>query len=89
MAKNALKTATLGTVLAVAAVGATASSASAYIACNRWHDCWHVATKPAYPARLGVTWYEDSWRTAHPTGYHWWGDRDEHGYYWHGRWRRF
>jgi hypothetical protein len=41
-----------------------------------------------YPSDVGITFYDDTW--AFPdTSYHWLGDRDDRGYWLHGRWHRF
>ena len=78
-----------GVVGAVAAIGvlATASSASAYIACSR-HQCWHVRTQYAYPAAVGIVVHPDTWRWS-GRGYRWARDRDDRGYWYRGHWRRF
>jgi hypothetical protein len=89
MAENIIKKTALAGLIAIGTLAVATTSASAYVACNRWHECWHVGTQPAYPARIGIHVYPDAWRTANPTGYRWRGDRDEHGYYYHGHWRRF
>ena len=83
----------MGLLAAATAAGllATASAASAHIACNRYGECWHVADRyPNYPARLGVVFHDDAWRAAHARGYHWRRDRDDdHGYWSHNRWHPF
>jgi hypothetical protein len=86
--KSWLKTGVLGAVAALGIVAASAQSASAYIVCNRFHECWHSRTRYAYPARLGITFYADTWR-APGVGWRWVRDRDDRGYYYHGVWRRF
>ena len=78
----------VGGLAALGIVGATAPSASAYIACNRWHQCWHVRTQYAYPAALRVAIYPDTWRWR-GSGWRWARDRDDRGYYYRGAWRRF
>ena len=83
-----LKTAALSALAATAVVATTAPSASAYIVCNRWHQCWHTHTQYAYPASIGIAVYPDTWRWSGP-GWRWAGDRDARGYWAHGRWRRF
>jgi len=86
--KSWLKTGALAAVAAIGVVAASAPAASAYIACNRWHQCWHVHTQYAYPAALGVAVYPDTWRWS-GRGWRWARDRDDRGYYYHGAWRRF
>jgi hypothetical protein len=87
LAKSALILAVAGGIVA-----ATASAASAGVACNRFGECWHVGGHYTnYPTALGVVFHDDAWRTAHMHGrWHWRDDRpDDHGYYDHGAWRAF
>jgi hypothetical protein len=84
-----------GALLAVTAAGAilaTASSASADVACNRAGECWHVQSRyTTYPPNLGIVFHDDAWQAAHRHGhYHWRKDQaDDHGYYSHGHWHPF
>jgi hypothetical protein len=87
LAKSALIATIAGGILA-----ASATVASANVACNRWGECWTVRDHyTTYPATLGVTFHDDAWREAHRTGhYHWRDDRpDDHGYYEHNVWHPF
>jgi hypothetical protein len=87
LAKSALIITVAGGVLA-----ASATVASADVACNRFGECWSVRDHYTnYPATLGVVFHDDAWRAAHNSGrYHWRADRpDDHGYYSHGAWRNF
>jgi hypothetical protein len=87
LAKSALIVTVAGGILA-----ASATVASADVACNRFGECWSVRDHYTnYPVGLGVVFHDDAWRTAHRTGrYHWRTDRsDDHGYYSHGAWRNF
>ena len=86
--KSLLKTAVLSAMAATAVVAASAPSASAYIACNRWHQCWHTHARYAYPRGVGVAVYPDTWKWR-GRGWRWTTDRDERGYWAHGRWRKF
>lgn len=87
--KTWLKTGALSATAAIGIVAATAPTASAYIACNRWHQCWHAgATRYAYPTRYGINVYPDTWRW-HGAGYRWAADHPGRGYWSHGRWRTF
>jgi hypothetical protein len=86
--RSLLKTATLSALAATAVVAASAPSASAYIVCNRWHQCWHSHTQYSYPVGIGINVYPDTWRWNGP-GWRWTTDRDDRGYWWHGHWRRF
>ncbi len=76
------------TIIAGAAMTAIATPASADVACNRYGECWHVRDRTVvYPNTLGVQFYDDDWARTHRHGhYHWRKDRDDHGYYSHGRW---
>jgi hypothetical protein len=80
-------------VAAVAAAGAfvaVAAPAGAEIVCNGRHECWHVRDHYRYPPRLGLVIHEDAWRAAHQDRrWHWREDRQDHGYYRNGVWRRF
>lgn len=87
LVKGALIASVAGGVLA-----ASASVASADVACNRFGECWHVTTRyTTYPDTLGVVFHDDAWRAAHRHGHwHWRDDRpDDHGYYLHGVWTPF
>jgi hypothetical protein len=85
--KAALATGAMAAVM-TAGVLATATPASADVACNRYGECWRVHDRTiTYPGELGVTFHEDAWwDTHHPHGYHWRHDHDGHGYYRHGIW---
>jgi hypothetical protein len=76
---------------AFGAVAATASVASADVACNRWGECWHVRDHyTTYPATLGITFHEEGWKGDATRHWRWRHDRDDdHGYYSHGRWHPF
>jgi hypothetical protein len=87
LAKSALIITVAGGVLA-----ASATVASADVACNRFGECWTVRDHYTnYPAAVGVVFHDDAWRAAHRTGrWHWRADRpDDHGYYSHNVWRPF
>ena len=77
--------------VAAGALAATTTTASAYVACNRWGECWRVKDRYTnYPANLGVIFHDDDWRRAHMRHYRWRQDRDDdHGYYSRGRWHPF
>ena len=86
--KSWLKSTVLTAMAAVGVIAATAPSASAYIACNRYGECWHVHQRWAYPRGAGIVFHADNWRFAR-RGWRWAGDRDDRGYWNHGAWRRF
>ncbi len=90
--KSVLASGALMGALAIGAVAATATTASADVACNRWGECWRVRDHYTnYPSNLGVMFHDDAWRDSHRSGrWHWRRDRDDdHGYYSRGRWHRF
>ena len=89
MVRNSwLKTGVVAGLAAFAVASVTAGGASAYVACNRYGECWHVKSRWAYPREAGVVFHADGWRFAH-RGYRWAGDRNDRGYWYHGAWRRF
>jgi len=89
--KSSLAKTALAAAVAVGALVAVASPASADVACNRYGECWHVRDHyDRYPRGLGVRFYGDDWASRHHRHYHWRQDRDDdHGYYSHGAWRPF
>lgn len=88
--KTVLTTGALGAAVTIGALAATTTSASAYIACNRWNDCWRVPSRVAYPAGVGVVWHPDAWAGYRGAGFHWRATVPAgRGYYYHGRWRRW
>jgi hypothetical protein len=92
---KSLRTGALATILAAGTIAATATVASADVACNAYGECWHTGSRYAvtvYPPGLGIQFYGDDWRKAHEkdTHYHWMKNRDDdHGYYSHGEWHAF
>ncbi len=89
--KSILATGALTAAVTIGAIAATTTSASAYVACNRWGECWRVHDRYTnYPVGLGVVIREDNWWDHHHRHYHWRNDRpDDHGYYDHGGWHPF
>ncbi|HEX3917492.1 MAG TPA: hypothetical protein VHW60_09160 [Caulobacteraceae bacterium] len=83
-----LRSALLKGAMVAAVVGGTmvATAASADVACNRFHECWHVHDRLTYPTGLGIIFHGDTW---HGRGYHWRRDRADHGYYRNGVWIGF
>jgi hypothetical protein len=79
----------LGAAVAVGALAATSTAASAYVACNSVGECWHVRDRLAYPPVPGIVIHDDGWVFDRPGYYHWAHDRPDRGYWWHGHWRRF
>ncbi|HEX4097805.1 MAG TPA: hypothetical protein VHX64_13845 [Caulobacteraceae bacterium] len=80
----------IGTISAIAATVAaaglalSATSASAYIACNAEGACWHVHRQAAYnyDPGFGIVVHPDTWRWGATDHYTW---REHHG---RGYWRK-
>jgi hypothetical protein len=89
--KTRLVQGALAAALAVGALGVTATTASADVACNRYGECWHVRDHYTnYPVGLGITFHEEGWRGDNTRHWRWRHDRDDdHGYYSRGVWHPF
>ena len=87
-----LRTGALAAILAVGTMAATATIASADVACNGYGECWQTRERydvKIYPPELGIQFYDNDWRKSHENDskYKWMNDRDDdHGYYSHGEW---
>ena len=84
-----IKSLMIGGAVAAMAMGAwatTATTASADVACNQWHECWHVHDRLDYPGNVGVVFHGNGWHGRHM---HWRHDRFDHGYYRNGVWVTF
>jgi hypothetical protein len=68
-----IRTLVLGSLAGAAALAATLIPASAYVACNRYGDCWRVHEKYDYRPAWGISVYDDKWR---------WAERDNNRYRW-------
>jgi hypothetical protein len=75
-------------LLGVAAAAITATSASAWIACNREGECWHVKDRYAYRAEYGVVIHPDRWRWRDREHFVW-HEHDGRGYWHNGIWISF
>jgi hypothetical protein len=77
----------LGACLGAGALIATATSASAYIACNRDGDCWHTDTR-VNGRGVRLDYHNDDWYFhQHWDDRHHFRDYHEgHGYYRNGIW---
>ena len=86
-----VKQAFLATMLVSAAVAATAQSATAYVVCNRFGDCWRTESRVHFP-HVRLLFHSDRWWDHHKADRHYtWhehdGDHDwHHGYWDHGTW---
>jgi len=75
-------------LLSAATLAVTATSASAYIACNREGVCWHVHDRYAYRAEYGVVIHPDNWRWRARDHYVF-RDHEGRGYWRNGIWITF
>ena len=75
-------------LLSAATLAITATSASAYIACNREGECWHVRDRYAYHAEYGVVIHPDNWRWRRHEHYVW-HEHEGRGYWHNGIWITF
>ena len=73
----------------VVALALTATSASAYVACNREGDCWHTDTRVRAPG-LTFSFHPDDWffhqHWDSDREHHWRDYHEGHGYYRNGVW---
>jgi hypothetical protein len=82
----------LGAIAGAGTLVALAAPASAYIACNRWGDCWHTESRYSRPG-LSFEYYPDDWYF-HRTWegdrrYRWRAYRGGRGYWRNGVWITF
>jgi hypothetical protein len=91
-AKRILSTTAAAAFLGIAFV-ATTGTASAYVVCNRYGDCWHSEHRYRYTPSLSVRIYPDHWYFhrdwAREPRRHWRGYREGRGYYRNGVWITF
>lgn len=78
-----VKTLVLGALAGAAAIMATAAPASAYVACNRFGDCWHVRERYDYRPHWGVRIHDDHWRWRARDHYRW-REHEGRGYWGRG-----
>jgi hypothetical protein len=82
-----IRTLILGTIAGVGALTAMSVSASAYVACNRFGDCWHTTDRYTYQPTWGITVHDDAWRWR---GDHYrWHEHVGRGYWRNGAWITF
>jgi hypothetical protein len=82
MSKKFLIQGALAALVGAGAMVAMATPASAYVACNRFGDCWHVRDRYTYHPSWGITVHDDHWRWRAHERYRW---REHHGRgYWRG-----
>ena len=75
-------------LLGAATIALTATSASAYIACNREGECWHVANQYAYHPEFGIVVHPDGWRWRRHDHFVW-HEHEGRGYWHNGIWLTF
>lgn len=91
MKSKVIKQALLATAVAAAGLVSTAGDASAYVACNRFGDCWHTDSRVHFP-HVQLSFHTDKWWDRHRNSarYTWHeidNDHDwHHGYWQHGTW---
>ncbi|OJU07470.1 MAG: hypothetical protein BGN85_00715 [Alphaproteobacteria bacterium 64-11] len=88
MSKKLLVQSAFAALLGAGVIVATATPASAYIACNRHGDCWHVNERYAYRPTWGVVVHDDHWRWRHRDHYRW-REHAGRGYWRGGVWVTF
>lgn len=85
--KKLLVSAALSAVVGTGAMVAMTAPASAYIVCNRAHECWHTTDRYRYRPGWGVVVHPDNWRWR---GNGWrWHEHDGRGYWRNGVWITF
>ncbi|HWA04359.1 MAG TPA: hypothetical protein VG819_12625 [Rhizomicrobium sp.] len=88
--KSFVKTAVVAAILGLSGLAVTATSASAYIVCNRDGECWHVNRKYTYKPEFGIVVHPNSWRWGVNERFRWREPpRHERGYWRGGVWIRF
>jgi hypothetical protein len=90
--KRTVSAAITAALFGIGAVVATTAPASAYVACNRFGDCWHSEARYHYAPSVGVTIHPDHWyfhRNWDRGRYRWRGYREGRGYYRNGIWVTF
>ena len=78
-----IRTLVFGALAGAAALAATAAPASAYVACNRFGDCWHVRDRYDYRPTWGIRIHDDNWRWREDERYRW-REHDGRGYWGRG-----
>ena len=81
--KKSLIHGAIGALIALGGIAATASSASAYVVCNRDGDCWHTDTRYHYPG-VGYVYHPDEWYFHHTFDRDHWRDYHPGRGYWRG-----
>ena len=91
--KRMLSTTVAAALFGIGAFVATTGTASAYVACNRYGDCWHSEQRYRYAPSIGVRLHSDDWyfhrNWARERNRHWREYRTGRGYYRNGVWITF
>jgi hypothetical protein len=88
--KKTLSMAALAALLGIGTLVATAGSASAYVVCNGYGDCWHTDQQYTYGADVHAVSHPDDWyfhqNWSQDTQHHWRDYHEGRGYYRNGVW---
>jgi len=76
-------------VIGFAALAGTATTASAYVVCNRSGDCWHTSERYRYRPHFGVVVHDDNWRWRDRDRHYRWREHSGRGYWRNGIWLTF
>lgn len=79
----------IAAVIGAGALAIGATSASAYVVCNREGECWHQHNRYVYPGAYGVVVHEDNWRWGAHDRYRWHEHPEGRGYWRSGVWINF
>ena len=82
--RNLLLQGSIAAIIGAAAIASTITTASAYVACNRYGDCWQTTQRYHFPIHLSVRYRDRSdnyWRRHH-YGYRWHDDGNRDNGYW-------
>lgn len=83
-----IRTLILSAIVGAGALTAMSGTASAYVACNRYGDCWHTSERYAYRPHWGIRVHGDDWRWRHRDHYRW-REHEGRGYWRSGVWVTF
>ncbi|MGZ4987697.1 MAG: hypothetical protein ACXWBP_06640 [Limisphaerales bacterium] len=90
---KAIKTTAIAALLGAAALSGSVGTASAYVVCNRFGDCWRTDHRYRYEPSLQVRFHDDNWyfhrRWDDDHEHHWRDWHDGRGYWRNGVWITF
>ena len=91
--RRTLSTTIAATLFGIGAFMTTAGTASAYVACNRYGDCWHTDQRYRYAPDVAVRIHPDHWYFhrdwERESDRHWRRYHEGRGYYRNGAWITF